>query len=94
MVSAGESVEVTLPRNEVELNAFVVPPSPPSGKTMETGNIFAAHCSLSHFDVTWKYVIMPFSDSHSYVMVSMLVSQVLLLTTNDSDLSKGFHSRY
>ncbi|XP_054873762.1 dyslexia-associated protein KIAA0319-like protein isoform X2 [Amphiprion ocellaris] len=30
VVSAGVSVEVTLPRNEVELNAFVVPP-PPSG---------------------------------------------------------------
>eukprot|EP00064_Thunnus_orientalis_P016744 superscaffoldBa00003388_g16815 len=29
VVSAGESVEVTLPRNEVELNAFVVP-TPPS----------------------------------------------------------------
>ncbi|XP_034560435.1 dyslexia-associated protein KIAA0319-like protein [Notolabrus celidotus] len=30
VVSAGESVEVTLPRNTVELNAFVVPP-PPQG---------------------------------------------------------------
>ncbi|KAM3858135.1 dyslexia-associated protein KIAA0319-like protein [Diretmus argenteus] len=30
VVSAGESVEVTLPRNEVELNAFVVP-APPTG---------------------------------------------------------------
>ncbi|TKS88189.1 Dyslexia-associated protein KIAA0319-like protein [Collichthys lucidus] len=30
VVSAGESVEVTLPRNEVELNAFVVP-TPPTG---------------------------------------------------------------
>ncbi|XP_070777817.1 dyslexia-associated protein KIAA0319-like protein [Enoplosus armatus] len=30
VVSAGESVEVTLPRNEVELNAFVVP-TPPKG---------------------------------------------------------------
>ncbi|KAM4539409.1 dyslexia-associated protein KIAA0319-like protein [Odontesthes bonariensis] len=30
VVSAGESVEVTLPRNEVELNAFVVP-TPPAG---------------------------------------------------------------
>ncbi|XP_061694948.1 dyslexia-associated protein KIAA0319-like protein [Syngnathoides biaculeatus] len=29
VVSAGESVEVTLPRNSVELNAFVVPPLPP-----------------------------------------------------------------
>lgn len=29
VVSAGESVEVTLPRNEVELNAFVVPTPPP-----------------------------------------------------------------
>uniref|UniRef100_A0A8C4H9M0 KIAA0319-like n=1 Tax=Dicentrarchus labrax TaxID=13489 RepID=A0A8C4H9M0_DICLA len=34
VVSAGESVEVTLPRNEVELNAFVVP-TPLPGKTME-----------------------------------------------------------
>lgn len=31
VVSAGESVEVTLPRNEVELNAFVIP-TPPEGK--------------------------------------------------------------
>ncbi|XP_068189474.1 dyslexia-associated protein KIAA0319-like protein isoform X2 [Antennarius striatus] len=30
VVSAGQSVEVTLPRNEVELNAFVVP-TPPEG---------------------------------------------------------------
>lgn len=30
VVSAGESVEVTLPRNEVELNAYVVP-APPEG---------------------------------------------------------------
>nr|XP_020453004.1 dyslexia-associated protein KIAA0319-like protein homolog [Monopterus albus]XP_020453005.1 dyslexia-associated protein KIAA0319-like protein homolog [Monopterus albus]XP_020453006.1 dyslexia-associated protein KIAA0319-like protein homolog [Monopterus albus]XP_020453007.1 dyslexia-associated protein KIAA0319-like protein homolog [Monopterus albus]XP_020453008.1 dyslexia-associated protein KIAA0319-like protein homolog [Monopterus albus]XP_020453009.1 dyslexia-associated protein KIAA0319-lik len=29
VVSAGESVEVTLPRNEVELNAYVVPTPPP-----------------------------------------------------------------
>uniref|UniRef100_A0A8C8A0R6 KIAA0319-like n=1 Tax=Oryzias sinensis TaxID=183150 RepID=A0A8C8A0R6_9TELE len=29
VVSAGESVEVTLPRNEVELNAFVLPTPPP-----------------------------------------------------------------
>ncbi|KAL0962449.1 hypothetical protein UPYG_G00340140 [Umbra pygmaea] len=29
VVSAGESVEVTLPRNEVELNAFVLPDAPP-----------------------------------------------------------------
>ncbi|XP_072532343.1 dyslexia-associated protein KIAA0319-like protein isoform X1 [Salminus brasiliensis] len=32
VVSAGNNVEVTLPRNEVELNAFVVP-APPSGTT-------------------------------------------------------------
>lgn len=32
IVSAGENVEVTLPRNEVELNAFVVP-AQPSGTT-------------------------------------------------------------
>lgn len=32
VVSAGENVEVTLPRNGVELNAFVVP-TPPNGKT-------------------------------------------------------------
>uniref|UniRef100_A0A673BM08 PKD domain-containing protein n=1 Tax=Sphaeramia orbicularis TaxID=375764 RepID=A0A673BM08_9TELE len=29
VVSAGESVEVTLPRNDIELNAFVVPTPPP-----------------------------------------------------------------
>lgn len=34
-MSAGESVEVTLPSNAVELNAFVVP-TPPEGKTKET----------------------------------------------------------
>ncbi|CAF92651.1 unnamed protein product, partial [Tetraodon nigroviridis] len=32
VVSAGESVEVTLPRNEVELNAFVIP-TPPEGSS-------------------------------------------------------------
>ncbi|KAE8624216.1 hypothetical protein XENTR_v10005867 [Xenopus tropicalis] len=32
VVSAGDSVEVTLPKNEVQLNAFVVP-EPPEGKT-------------------------------------------------------------
>ncbi|XP_077446606.1 dyslexia-associated protein KIAA0319-like protein [Stigmatopora argus] len=32
VVSAGESVEVTLPSNSVELNAFVVPPPPPDTK--------------------------------------------------------------
>lgn len=32
VVSAGENVEVTLPRNGVELNAFVVP-TPPDGKS-------------------------------------------------------------
>lgn len=36
VVSAGESVEVTLPRNEVELNAFVIP-TPLEGKQI---NIF------------------------------------------------------
>lgn len=34
-MSAGESVEVTLPSNAVELNAFVVP-TPPEGKNQET----------------------------------------------------------
>lgn len=34
VVSAGESVEVTLPRNKVELNAFVVP-TPSPGKTRD-----------------------------------------------------------
>lgn len=34
VVSAGDSVEVTLPRNAVELNAFVVSALPP-GKRME-----------------------------------------------------------
>lgn len=37
MVSAGESVEVTLPRNEVELNAFVIPTPPEGEKTTRTG---------------------------------------------------------
>lgn len=31
VVSAGDSVEVTLPKNEVQLNAFVLP-EPPPGK--------------------------------------------------------------
>lgn len=31
VVSAGDSVEVTLPKNEVQLNAFVLP-EPPAGK--------------------------------------------------------------
>ncbi len=32
-MSAGKNVEVTLPGNEVELNAFVVP-APPSGTAL------------------------------------------------------------
>lgn len=39
VVSAGESVEVTLPRNEVELNAFVIP-TPPEGKHLNEMNTF------------------------------------------------------
>lgn len=39
MVSAGESVEVTLPRNEVELNAFVIP-TPLEGKQINKINTF------------------------------------------------------
>lgn len=35
VVSAGESVEVTLPRNEVELNAYVVPTPPEGTKNYE-----------------------------------------------------------
>uniref|UniRef100_A0A3Q3GPP3 KIAA0319-like n=1 Tax=Kryptolebias marmoratus TaxID=37003 RepID=A0A3Q3GPP3_KRYMA len=35
VVSAGEGVEVTLPRSEVELNAYVVPPPPPSSYTFD-----------------------------------------------------------
>lgn len=38
-MSAGESVEVTLPRNEVELNAFVLP-TPPPGKTTMQFDVF------------------------------------------------------
>lgn len=44
MVSAGESVEVTLPRNAVELNAFVVP-APTEGKAEEIGLELVTHCS-------------------------------------------------
>lgn len=47
-MSAGESVEVTLPRNAVELNAFVVP-APTEGKGEETwrsiGPELVTHCS-------------------------------------------------
>ena len=32
MVSAGNSVQITLPKNEVQLNAFVLP-EPDAGKT-------------------------------------------------------------
>lgn len=38
MVSARESVEVTLPRDWVELNAFVVP-TPPEGTEKKLVNI-------------------------------------------------------
>lgn len=40
VVSAGENVEVTLPRNGVELNAFVVP-TPSNGKLKNTAWITA-----------------------------------------------------
>ncbi len=52
MVSAGESVEVTLPRNEVELNAFVVP-TPPAGKTMEMSDLTIA---VHYLEITLKLV--------------------------------------
>uniref|UniRef100_A0A6Q2X2K4 PKD domain-containing protein n=1 Tax=Esox lucius TaxID=8010 RepID=A0A6Q2X2K4_ESOLU len=39
VVSAGESVEVTLPRSEVELNAFVVPAPKPGTPTQPTRSI-------------------------------------------------------
>lgn len=42
VVSAGESVEVTLPRSEVELNAFVLPP-PPKGTTYEFDWLLRTH---------------------------------------------------
>lgn len=51
VVSAGESVEVTLPRNAVELNAFVVP-TPPEGKKNQSYYInccllFITSCQLN-----------------------------------------------
>lgn len=36
VVSAGDNLQVTLPKNEVELNAFVVPPP----RTGEFNNLF------------------------------------------------------
>lgn len=45
VVSAGESVEVTLPRNAVELNAFVVP-APTEGKAEEIGPELVTHCFI------------------------------------------------
>ncbi|XP_056335716.1 dyslexia-associated protein KIAA0319-like protein [Danio aesculapii] len=43
VVSAGKNVEVTLPRNEVELNAFVVP-APPTG---------------TNYDFDWRLITHP-----------------------------------
>ncbi|XP_061597084.1 dyslexia-associated protein KIAA0319-like protein [Cololabis saira] len=43
VVSAGENVEVTLPRNEVELNAFVVPTPPPG----------------THYTFDWQLITHP-----------------------------------
>lgn len=48
MVSAGENVEVTLPRNAVELNAFVVP-TPPNGKIKTTAWFY-----FCRWKNTWK----------------------------------------
>lgn len=41
VVSAGKNVEVTLPRSEVELNAFVVP-EPPSGTALNKPLLLAS----------------------------------------------------
>lgn len=54
VVSAGESVEVTLPRNAVELNAFVVP-APTEGKAEAvhwSGALFIKPCHLSTSDIS------------------------------------------
>lgn len=46
VVSAGVSVEVTLPRNEVELNAFVVPAPQPGTTTQPTCVITSSYCII------------------------------------------------
>lgn len=56
VVSAGESVEVTLPRNGIELNAFVVP-TPPPGKIVE-----ALDKIPQSVDITWKYWFNAFNQ--------------------------------
>lgn len=55
VVSAGESVEVTLPRNEVELNAFVVPAS--AGKNHD---IIIQTVVVYHQETNWKLVTQTF----------------------------------
>lgn len=55
VVSAGESVEVTLPRNEVELNAFVVPTS--AGKNHD---IIIQTVVVYHQETNWKLVTQTF----------------------------------
>lgn len=44
VVSAGDNIQVMLPKNEVELNAFVVPP-PPTGEL----NGLAIQEMLTHY---------------------------------------------
>lgn len=44
-MSAGDNIQVTLPKNEVELNAFVVPP-PPTGELNGLGIQGDAHTTI------------------------------------------------
>jgi len=59
VVSAGQSVEVTLPRNEVELNVFVVLPPPP-GKTVEIlDQLFeVCTCYFSSFVLKFRFFLI------------------------------------
>lgn len=57
VVSAGESVEVTLPRNEVELNAFVVPTS--AGRNHD---VVIQSVAVYHQKTKWRLVTQMLPD--------------------------------
>lgn len=59
VVSAGESVEVTLPRSEVELNAYVVPTPPQGeapGRVCKIPQLYYLETVFHQFPDTWRVI--------------------------------------
>uniref|UniRef100_A0A8C6X5U3 KIAA0319 like n=1 Tax=Naja naja TaxID=35670 RepID=A0A8C6X5U3_NAJNA len=83
-VSAGDSVQVTLPKNEVELNAYVLPP-PPKGSSYSydwrlithpkdySGEMEGQHSQISSFGLYEFNVIVDGDNAHGEGMVNVTV---------------------